>query len=351
MTTERDLAAAAAARARVDQQALWSVAVGFPALVSVLRLWVEAGGDLQTTLLLVANVGSINLVAALVVTAAWLAAAVLIAMFAVGQLTLPGLDDGPRRPWRMRFARVAAGTPTPLKVVVFAFAALTWQLLYLPVLLFAAAVVFGPAHWRWRQWAALGVGYALVAAVPLVDAVAAGEPLPALLLVAPAVLIAAGAARPVPAPLAPLFSRLAQAATAVLVGLAAVPVITAGSVLPLSVLAVDPAPGTTPPPGGPAVVPRIVRGHVVEVNDATTALLHEHGGVEFIPNGAILRRVLCPDASQTPRYRLWAYGIHLEDSVLQGLGRARRPSREVDPACRAGQAAPGDAGGTPENRS
>jgi hypothetical protein len=96
-----------------DRQALWSLAVGVPALVSVLRLWIEAGGDLQTTLLLVSNVGPINLLATFVVTAAWLVSAVVVVVLALGRLgrevPLPGHN---RIPWYLWTVRWANRTPS-----------------------------------------------------------------------------------------------------------------------------------------------------------------------------------------------------------------------------------------------
>ncbi|GAA2527878.1 hypothetical protein [Pilimelia columellifera] len=323
--------AAAAARARVDQQALWSVAVGLPAVISVLRLWVLAGGDLQTTLLLVANVGSINLVAALIVTATWLLTAALVAVFAVGQLTVAALDEHPEpRPWRLRFARIAAATPTPLKVVVFVFAALTWQTMYLPLLLLGACVALGLPPMRWFGWLAAGAGYLALAGPTLAQAVEQGELVPALLIVAPATLLPFGVATPVATPLAVPYARVGQLLTVALVAAATVPVLEA-PVLPLSVLTIA---------EGDNAQPVSARGWVVEVNDATTALLHERGGVDFVPNATIVSRVLCPDSSQTPRYRLWAYGIHIEDSLLQGIGRNRRPSQALDSSCRSATGRP-----------
>jgi len=326
-----DSPAAVAARARVDQQALWSVAVGLPALISVLRLWVEAGGDLQTTLLLVANVSSINLIAALIVMAAWLVSASMVAVFAIGQLTKDVLPEHPvPRPWRLRFARIAAGTPAPLKLVVFAFAALTWQLMFLPLLLVAAAMVFGLPPQRWYRWLTYLVGYLLLTGPTMLAALDKGDVLPVLVILAPIVLLPLGAARPVPVSLALPYARLAQALTAALVLHAASTVI-AAPVLPLSVLTV-----TSAHPDAKEVDPRplSVRGYVIEVNDATTAVLHEHGGVEFIPNARVTSRVLCPDSSQTPNYQLAVRGMHIEDSLLQAIGRHRRPNEGIDPACR-----------------
>jgi hypothetical protein len=45
-------------------------------------------------------------------------------------------------------------------------------------------------------------------------------------------------------------------------------------------------------------------------------------------------QVLCPTEGELPRYRLWLRNIHIEDSLLEGLGRQVRPVTRIDAACR-----------------
>jgi hypothetical protein len=313
----------------MERQSIWSLAVGIPALISVLRLWVEAGGDLQTTLLLVANVGPVNLLAALVVTAAWLVASALVVILALGRLCGAAPVPGPGRPpWYLWIGRWSAGTRGWVKLAAFGFAALTWQVLYLPLLVLAGCAAFDLRP-SWRSgtriaWLAAIIGYALLFGPVAVGAILNGYLLPAVLVLATPVLIALGATRPMPAQLAPAAARIAQVSAVVLFLAALAPVVVA-PVLPLSVLTVGPqaAQGT-----------QFLRGSVVEANDATTAILLEDGGVEFVRTASVQARVLCPDRGQTPRYRLWLYGVHVEDSLLQGIGRARRPVQVVAPRCR-----------------
>jgi hypothetical protein len=138
-------------------QALWTMIVAVPAFLSILRRWVEAGGDLQTTLLLVEHVNPVNLVTTLVVTATWLMTAALVAVFAAGSIAVAG-GAGPGGPVTagtggrrnaaaspLPFARWTAATPPWLKATTFTLAALTWQTLYLPTLLLAFLVTFQPA--------------------------------------------------------------------------------------------------------------------------------------------------------------------------------------------------------------
>ncbi|ASW55813.1 hypothetical protein [Plantactinospora sp. KBS50] len=313
-----------------DREAFWTLVVALPALISILRLWAEAGGDLETTLLLVSNVGPVNLIAGLVVTATWLVSAVLVAIFAIGTVTRAALPGGTERyGWAALFARLAAAAPGWLRLIAFVLAALTWQLLFLPWLILAACAAFGwyPSGPRRRLvgWVLAGAGYLAATGPVVAAAVGRGYVVPLLHLLGPPVLLALGAARPMPAAAARPFASATQAGTALLALAAAAPVL-ATPVLPLSVVTVGVADEDQPP--------QPIRGHVVEVNDATTAILRAHGGVVFVDNQQVKARVLCPDEGATPRYRLWILGVHVENSFLQGAGRLRRPATPVDPRCR-----------------
>lgn len=326
-----------------DRESFWTIVVALPALVSILRLWAEAGGDLETTLLLVSNVGPVNLIAGLVVTATWLVSAALVTIFAVGSLTRNALRAGVERlTWSALFAQLASAAPRWLRPIAFVLAALTWQLLYLPWLILAACAAFGwhPAGPRRRivLWALAGVAYLTVVGPVVVAAIARGDVVPVAHLLMPPLLIALGATLPIPAGLVRPFAAAAQAATVLLVLAAAAPVL-ATPVLPLSVLTTVKAGDDQPP--------QPIRGHIVEVTDTTTAILRVRGGVEFIDNDQIAGRALCPDEDEAPRYRLWIFGMHVENSILQGVGRLRRPVVPIDPRCRPtlSEQRPGDSSG------
>ncbi|MFD0785555.1 hypothetical protein ACFQZ8_16730, partial [Micromonospora azadirachtae] len=166
-------------------QSFWTALVGVPAVFSVLRLGVEAGGELQTTLLLVANVGPVNLLAGFLTTAARLLATALVAVFALGAVfgtSVDRLPPGTRR--RPLFARWAEITPAWLVLASFLLALVTWPLLYLPLLVpaFVAAFQLRPEQLHERVAprvlliAALLAGYVWLLLPTLLDAARQGKP-------------------------------------------------------------------------------------------------------------------------------------------------------------------------------
>lgn len=322
-----DASVAASERESNDRQAFWTLIVAAPAVLSVLRLWVESGGELQTTLLLVENVDPINLIAAFIATASWLAAAGLVVIFAIGGVLLA--SDGPESNYF--FARWTRAAPRWLIVASFLLAALTWQILYLPLLLPAWCAAFQLA-WlrpgrRLRGALAAGVmltGYAFAFWPTVQSAWHGGEVLALLLLIAPPMLALAVAGPILPRLVRPI-AVVAHAGCALFLLAAVVPFITT-PVLPLTVIVVTTAGSTTP---------EYLRGHIIAVNDVNTTILLERGGVQYIPNIRIESEVLCPSEEELPRYRLFVRGFRIEDSLLRGLGREVRPVSPLSPACRA----------------
>jgi hypothetical protein len=318
-----------ARRAR-SSQSFWTMVVGVPAVFSVLRLGVEAGGELQTTLLLVANVGPVNLVAALVTTAARLVSSGLVAIFAIGAVLSVSAVRQPMRRLPL-FARWSHLTPVWFVVATFAVAAATWQILYLPLLLPAAAAAFqlSPRRLHERRAvrlavvAALLVAYAWLVGPTLLDAVVGGEPVALVLLAVPP-LLAPFVTGPLPAGLVRPLAVLAQTVVLAVLAAAAVPMIKV-PVLPLTVTTVEAGPGRT----------EDVRGHVITVDEVSMVILQERGGVRYVPVGKVRAQVLCPTEGELPRHRLWVRTLHVEDSLLEGLGRQVRPVGQIDAACRA----------------
>jgi hypothetical protein len=103
------------------------------------------------------------------------------------------------------------------------------------------------------------------------------------------------------------------------------------------------APGVAAGPGGVEVPVRPqddprdtedILGHVITVDDVNMVILQESGGVRYVPTGLVQAQVLCPSEGELPRYRLWVRGFHVEDSLLEGLGRKVRPASRLDAACR-----------------
>lgn len=319
-----------------DNQAFWTVAIGVPVLLSVLRLWIEAGGELQTTLLLVEHIDAINLVAGLIATASWLVAAVVVAVLAIGGV-LNASETG-QRYW---IARWSARAPTWVGAGGFLMAAVTWQLLYLPLLLLAACAAYQFSPWRsgslWRgalmTLSSLGAYFALTG--PTLAAAwqlhALQPRIMAVLLLAAPPLLAVVITGPMrPWSVRP-FALLSQAAAAVLFATAALPLVTT-PVLPLSVTVIRGESRDEPT--------TYVRGHTITTDDAYTVVLREEGGVTYVPNDRIEARHLCRTEEEIPRYRLElrlpeVERVSLEHSVLRALGQANRGSAPVSPACRA----------------
>ncbi|MEV4543090.1 hypothetical protein [Micromonospora echinaurantiaca] len=317
-------------RARASQS-FWTAVVGVPAVFSVLRLGVEAGGELQTTLLLVANVGPVNLLAGFLTTAARLLSTALVAVFALGAVLGASVDrlppGGRRRPL---FARWAEITPAWFVAASFLLALVTWPLLYLPLLVPAAAAAFQFTPERLHERpvprvliiAALLGGYLWLLLPTLRDAWGQGEPLPVLLLVVPP-LLALGIAGPLPGAVIRPLASVTQAAVLAMLVWAALPVIST-PVLPLTVTTVGSGSGAT----------EDVRGHVVTTDDVNMVILQEQGGVRYVPVDQVRAQVLCPTEEELPRHRLRIHDFHVEDSLLEGLGRRVRPVHRIDAACR-----------------
>ncbi|MET7864108.1 hypothetical protein [Micromonospora taraxaci] len=318
-------------RARASQS-FWTAVVGVPAIFSVLRLGVEAGGELQTTLLLVANVGPVNLLAGFLTTAARLLSTGLVAVFALGAVLAVSADQlppGTRR--RPLFARWADITPVWVVLASFLLALITWPLLYLPLLLtaFVAAFQLRPARLHERVLprlliiVALLTGYGWLMLPTLREAVKqGGEGLVLALIVVPP-LLALFIAGPLPGMvIRPLASVTEVAVLATLVW-AAVPVIST-PVLPLTVTTVGPESGPT----------EDVRGHVVTTDDVNMVILQEQGGVRYVPVDLVRAQVLCPSEEELPRHQLRIHDFHVEDSLLEGMGRRVRPVHRIDAACR-----------------
>ncbi|MBM0232535.1 hypothetical protein JNW91_12080 [Micromonospora sp. STR1_7] len=318
-------------RARASQS-FWTALVGVPAIFSVLRLGVEAGGELQTTLLLVANVGPVNLLAGFLTTAARLLSTGLVAVFALGAVLAVSADrlpPGARR--RPLFARWADITPAWVVLASFLLALLTWPLLYLPLLLpaFVAAFQLRPERLHERVLprllliVALLAGYGWLLLPMLRDAWEQGEWLVLALVVVPP-LLAVFIAGPLPGMVIRPLATLTEVAVLAMLVWAALPVIST-PVLPLTVTTVGAENGPT----------EDVRGHVVTTDDVNMVILQEQGGVRYVPVGLVRAQVLCPSEEELPRHRLRVHDFHIEDSLLEGMGRRVRPVHRIDAACRA----------------
>ncbi|MDM4721306.1 hypothetical protein QTQ03_17475 [Micromonospora sp. WMMA1363] len=316
-------------RARASQS-FWTAVVGVPTIFSVLRLGVEAGGELQTTLLLVANVGPINLLAGFLTTTARLLSTALVAVFALGAVlaaSVRNLPPGRRRPL---FARWTEVTPAWFVAGSFLMALVTWPLLYLPLLVPALAAAF--QLWPGRLYERAAVRVMIVVAVfaaylwllvpTLRDAWRQEEALAIVLLVV-APLLALAIAGPLPGMVIRPLATVTQVAVLAMLVWVALPVIST-PVLPLTVTTVGAAAGAT----------ENIRGHVVTTDDVNMVILQERGGVRYVPVDQVRGQVLCPTEEELPRHRLRVHDFHVEDSLLEGLGRRVRPVHRIDAACR-----------------
>ncbi|GAA0262080.1 hypothetical protein [Cryptosporangium japonicum] len=318
-------AAPAETPARYGTQSFWSLAVAFPAALSLLRLWIEAGGQFQTTLLLVQNVNPVNLFATTFLVSMRLVTGVLVLAFALGGVLshAPGFEQR----W---LARWTSRTPPWLLAAVFGLALATWQILYLPLLI-PAFVLVAQATGEWRTarpgnrlvvLGALLAGYAAVIWPTLVDAYTQRVPLVfAMFAVPPLLALGVGGRVPrwfalavaVAGPVAVVAFSIAAAATSMTM-----------PVLPLTVTTVT----------GPEGESASIRGYVVASDDELTAILQESGGVRYVRNSAVVNRVLCPASPDVPLYRLRVHDLHVEDSLLEAWGRRVRPAPLVDATCR-----------------
>lgn len=316
------------------REAFWTIAAGAPVVLSVLRLWVESGGELQTTLLLASNVPTLNLVAALFVTGTQTVTMMLIAVLTVGGILNATVRvspaDSPLRTHVPLVGKLAAAAPLWFVIALFALALLTWRIFYLPLLVPAAVAVAQRPLWRIHDRFAVAVAlcltllaaYAVLIGPAVKGAWTAGEFLIVLLLVGPP-LVAFGISGPLPVWFARVFSVVAQLA---IVALAVVTVQFAlrTPILPMVVTELRAGQGS----------PEFIRGNVVSADDVYLVLLEEQGGVHYIPTGEIRSTVLCATAEDIPAFSARIRGVHVEDSLLTALGRHVRPQVRVDPACR-----------------
>jgi hypothetical protein len=324
--------------------AFWSLIVSVPTIIWLMRLWVEAGGQLQTMLFLVSDANATNLLATVFVTALPALTGVGVAVLTLGRM----LDaSGPRVPM---FARWFQAVPVWLLFLTFVFAFATWRILYLPLLAAALVIVVQPrVPSRLSRIVLAVVAFAAdialwVVVYPTLNAAdAQHEQLPRLLLAVPTVLLPIlllAFATGIPLRL-PWASQLAWFVQPVVLaaGFWAVLPVTSVPVLPTTVTTVTqsrPAPAATggETSAGNTAAATSIRGSVVGADDRLTAILQDDGGVVFVANDDVAGRILCPGAQDIPRYDLWVLDLHVEDSLLEAWGRRVRPAAPIDAECR-----------------
>jgi hypothetical protein len=314
------------------REAFWALAVGVPGVLSVLRLWVEAGGELQTTLLLVSHVGPLNLVAALFATATQVVTAVLIAIFTAGGILRAAVanagDDSPLRKRTPLIVRFTDTLPTWALVAALLLALATWRIMYLPLLLPACVAITQAPLWTWNhrwQVAVVGclsafAGYLWLVGPAVSSAWSAGEHQVWALLVLPP-LVALGVSGPTLEWCARIFAEVVSVAILVMVGLVGWAIVDA-PILPLVAIELQ-----------ADAQPRFVRGHVISVDDKHVVFLLDRGGVRYLDSDNVQQIVLCASPEELPAFTTGVRGYYVEDSLLSALGRQKRPRVDVDPLC------------------
>jgi len=326
-----------------QQEAFWTLFVALPAAFSILRLWVESGGQLQTMLLLVSNVSATNLIAAMLITGTPLVTAGIIAVVAIGSVLEVSAEhasgddqSGSARSMLVRFTRAL---PDWFIAATFVLAFATWKILYLPLLAPAAMVTIQRTKWyrelddprlikRTAAYLVAITAYGWLVLPAIRDAWANREFMAVMLLVIPMLLVPA-VTGPLHQRLAKLLSLVSPPILLVLLVLGAIPVFQT-PVLPLTITVTDNS------KTGDADLFEYIRGHVIYTDDVNTVILQEKGGVRYIRNPKIREQVLCSTADELPRYRLRIQDFHVEDSLLRALGRRVRPITTTDAACRVG---------------
>jgi hypothetical protein len=320
-------------RRRDQQNWLWTVLPAFPLVLLVLRLWYLSRQDLPTMLLLVQYVSPLGMISALVITLIWTVPAVVLVLRLLGGLLLISARD-PLDATRSLLAVTALRMPDWVVVMAAVLAGITWQLRFLPVLFMLLVSVLGLTAWQ-RHRTDRAVLRIVTVAVPAVAALVTygwmwpgilaafryGEPSTFVLLTVPPLL---GLLLTGPVPVR--FARLATHWPAVIAALIAPFVVGAvflrAPILPTTAVEYDAGSGPI----------RVLRGHIVTVDDTATTVLDAEGGVQFVPNGQVRSRTLCPDAADVPASAVLVRGWAVEDSVLAWVAPTRRVAA-LDPRC------------------
>jgi hypothetical protein len=296
-------------------------------------LWHLSGQNLNTMLVLVQNVGPLDLVSSLVISLMWVPPLVLLTGHALGLLYQVSVRQV-RATW---LARTVDRTPDWVVVLTVMWAALTWQLRFLPALSMVALMILGlTIRKRHPGWPRRNIGIwclvpPIVVAVvvyvffasAIVDAFAGGEVALALLLSLPPILTLA-LTGPVPAHHAWAVTHPLAAVAALVGPFLLIVIFLRTPVLPSVALQLEPAGEATP---------EVVLGYAVSIDDTMTTLLDNTGSVRFVPNASVAAKVLCGGAEQIPHSVVDAHGWHVETSLLGLFLPNREPPRTDDIRC------------------
>ena len=294
---------------------------GFPLLLLVLRVWYLSRQDLQTMLIVLQSANPLGLIASLLISLLWALPAMVLLLRALYLLLL--VSEAPRRSW---LARAGVRTPNWVSIPAVVLAVLTWQLRFLPTLLMLALVIAG-LEVRHRfgggTFAAAAMGTSVPVAIGLIALAwlapairqsfgSAGEPLTALLLVAP----------PLAAPLlcGPIPARVARW---LLPGLATLLALTTPILLGNSYLRTPVLPRVAVEYRTPSGL-QIQRGSLVNVDDDFITVLDSAGKVHFVLDSTVKAQVLCSVGPAAPTSTVSVHGWQVEQSVLSWAAPAQR---------------------------
>lgn len=316
-----------------DWQGPWPLIVGIPVTVSALHVWIQSGGNMQLTLLMLQNINPVSFFTTMVFAALWQLAMVPVLILAVGSLILRSADspaDEEALAARYAFARWTRRIPNYVRWISFALAAISWPVMYLAWCALALhSVALGPTREdRPARHRVLVSGAAVVALIllapTLISALLLGEAFPIVVLAAPLLLLAFGVGRPIQRTAVPLFARGAALLALALAVIGLHGIVTT-PILPLSVVAVA-------QPGQDAQE-RLVGGHILGVDERYTMVLPKRGGIEMLSNDQIRSQLTCLRVERE-RYDLTLLTVFLDQSLLDRLARDQRPALTSDPGCR-----------------
>ncbi len=276
-------------------------------------------------LVLVRHVSPLGLVASLVISLVWVPPVVILTVRMAGDLlAASGEWARPKPSW---LVRLAARLPGWVVLTTGMWAALSWELRFLPTLTAVLLATLGLAARR-RYPAGHPVVFQVAVLLPIVlgvvelavtgpaigSALAAGEVVTALLFAVPPVVcpLLAG---PLPTGVARFATHWPATVCAFAAPIAVGTIFLHTPVLPSVALEI----------GSPT---EVARGRLIDVDNQMTLLLNDAGDVRFILNDLVHATTLCPDAEQLPYSVVTVHGWQVERPALRWLLPSRSPQPE-----------------------
>jgi hypothetical protein len=331
-----EVAGEAAARdetATGDRQWLYFLLPTVPLLLLMLRIWHFSNQNIDTTQLVIQDINPIGLIAALLMTLAWVLPAAGLVVRLAGSLLRISVDD----PLRFRVARISIRIPLFVLLGSVILAAFTWEIQFLPILLMLL-LMLGTVELKLRFPAraglvsfcmlAVGVGAIVLFYVlcwPMVQEATVGTDILLIRLLGllpPLGLLVQG---PLPTVIARGMTNVLVVAFAV--GLSAIVVLEFVRIPILPVMAVevlDSAQGS--------VSDQVLSGYIISMDERMMTFLDLKGALHFVSNDSIVSKTLCRDYSRAPYTDLTLRGRNIEESVLEASG-LHKERLEMDQRC------------------